>query len=162
MVTLLAALATATCVQHIEAPPPDAAQRRAALRQSVRAHGATFWGLRNARTHRFDGRGWNRVYKAALSVRAGKPLRIKVAARDRSWLKLDYDRTRKAYAGQHLVRAVPCAPDTPRFSDDGVVGDETAWAGGFLVERNGCATLLLRREDERRWARVRVPFGRAC
>jgi hypothetical protein len=39
-----------------------------------------------------------------------------------------------------------------------VVGDETAWAGGF----NGCATLLLRREGEEQWRRVRVPFGARC
>ena len=60
------------------------------------------------------------------------------------------------------MRFVPCAPDTPRFSDDDVVGEETAWAGGFAVRREGCATLLLRREGEEHWQRVRVGFGRAC
>ena len=159
---LLATLATATCDQHVEGRAPTPEERRAAVRQSVRAHGVTFWGLRNARTHTFDGRRWNRVYKAGLGVRAGKPMRIRVAARDRAWLKLDYDRTREPYVGSHELRAIPCAPDTPRFSDDGVVGNETGWAGGFIVERNGCATLLLRREGERRWTRVRVAFGRRC
>ena len=57
---------------------------------------------------------------------------------------------------------MPCAPDTPRFADDGVVGDETGWAGGFHVRREGCATLLLRREGEEQWRRVRVGFGVSC
>jgi len=57
---------------------------------------------------------------------------------------------------------IPYDPDTPRFSDDGVVGEETGYAGGFIVRRNGCATLLLRREGAQRSQRVRVGFGRAC
>ena len=48
------------------------------------------------------------------------------------------------------------------FSDDGVVGSETAWAGGFNVKREGCATLLLRREGEEQWRKVRVGFGVRC
>ena len=79
---------------------------------------------------------------------------------DRSWLELTYDRETRE--GAPRLRFVPCPPDTPRFSDDGVVGDETAWAGGFNVEREECATLLLRRDGEKRWRRVRVGFGVRC
>ena len=50
-------------------------------------------------------------------------------------MALDYDRESRG-AGPS-VRFHPCAPDTPRFSDDGVVGDETAWAGGFKLQRTG-------------------------
>ncbi len=57
---------------------------------------------------------------------------------------------------------IPCDPDTPRFSDDGVVGDETGYAGGFVAQRNRCGTLLLRREGAERWRRVRVAFGARC
>ena len=52
--------------------------------------------------------------------------------------------------GVPVTHFVPCAPDTPRFSDDGVVGLQTSWAGGFNVGRAGCATLLLRRDGRRR------------
>ena len=95
-------------------------------------------------------------------MRAGAPLRIKVAVRDRSWLAVDYDRTDTSGKGAPEVRVIPCSPDTPRFSDDGVVGNETAWAGGFAVAREGCATLLLRRDGARKWRHVRVGFGRRC
>jgi hypothetical protein len=102
------------------------------------------------------------VWKSGLGVRAGAPLRIKVAVRDRSWLAVDYDRTDRSGKGAPEVRVIPCAPDTPRFSDDGVVGEETGYAGGFVVQRNGCGTLLLRREGAAKWRRVRVAFGARC
>ncbi|MDA0163895.1 hypothetical protein OM076_26730 [Solirubrobacter ginsenosidimutans] len=162
LASLAAAVPTADCSQHVEGPPISAETRAAALRQSVRVHGATFFGLRRARTADFEGKRANPVIKSGLSVRAGAPMRIKVAARDRDWLALDYDRTDKSGEGAPMVRVVPCAPDTPRFSDDGVVGDETGWAGGFVVRRNGCATLLLRREGEERWRTARVAFGARC
>jgi hypothetical protein len=153
---LLATLAVG-CDTHIETPPAPAEQRRAALAQSVSVDGTVFWGLRNAERRTFDGTRATRGQKAAISVRSGAPLTVKVAASDRDWLKLDYDRVERL-----SVRFVPCAPDTPRFSDDGVVGEETAWAGGFRVRREGCATLLLRREGEERWRKLRVGFGRRC
>jgi hypothetical protein len=154
---LLAALAVG-CDTHIESPPAPAEQRRAALAQSVSLDdGTIFWGLRNAQRRTFDGRRSTRGYKAAISVRHGAPLTVKVAAGDRDWLRLDYERVERL-----SVRFFPCAPDTPRFSDDGVVGEETAWAGGFSVRREGCATLLLRREGEDQWRKLRVGFGRRC
>ena len=87
------AVPTADCSQHVEGGSVTAKQREAVLRQSVRVHGATFFGLRNARSHHFDGSRSHRVWKAGLGVRAGAPMRIKVALGDRSWLALDYDRT---------------------------------------------------------------------
>jgi hypothetical protein len=162
LASLAAAVPTADCSQHVEGPGVPAETRAAALRQSVRVHGVTFFGLRKARTRDFEGDRASAVIKSGLGVRAGAPMRIKVARRDRAWLALDYDRTDSSGRGAPEVRAVPCAPDTPRFSDDGVVGDETGWAGGFVVRRNGCATLLLRREGEKRWRSVRVPFGAGC
>jgi hypothetical protein len=154
---LLAALAVG-CDTHIETPPAPAEQRRTALARSVSlSDGTVFWGLRDAERRTFDGRRATRGYKAAISVRHGAPLTVRVSAKDRSWLKLDYDRVER-----RSLRFVPCAPDTPRFSDEGVVGEETAWAGGFAVAREGCATLLLRREGEEQWRKVRVGFGRRC
>jgi hypothetical protein len=153
---LLATLAVG-CDTHIETPPAPAEQRRATLEQSVTVDGTVFWGLRNAERRTFDGTRAKRGHKAAISVRGGAPLTVKVAAADRDWLKLDYDRVQRS-----TVRFVPCKPDTPRFSDDGVVGKETAWAGGFVVLREGCATLLLRREGAEQWRKLRVGFGRRC
>src|SRR4051812_46488617 len=90
LASLAVAVPTADCAQHVEGVNVSAARRRAALRQSVRVGGVTFFGLRNARRHDFTG---EHVWKAGLGVRAGAPLRIKVAPRDRSWLAVDYDRT---------------------------------------------------------------------
>jgi hypothetical protein len=156
---LAAAVPTVGCSTHVEGPPPSAAVQRAAARQSVSVHGATFMGLRNAVREDFERRGAQHVYKAGLGVTYGAPLHVKVALRDRSWLALDYVRGGKP---RRELRFEPCAPDTPRFSDDGVVGNETGWAGGFVVQRDGCATLLLRREGEKPWVRVRVGFGKRC
>ena len=154
MLPVLLAAAAVGCGTHIETPPAPPEQLRAALSRSVKVDGTVFWGLRNAERRTFDGR---RGHKAAISVPHGAPLTVKVAARDRGWLKLDYDRVER-----WSVRFVPCAPDTPRFSDDGVVGEETGYAGGFVARRNGCATLLVRREGAERWRRVRVGFGVPC
>ena len=160
LTSLAAAVPTADCAQHVEGGRISARQRRAALRQSVRVGGATFYGLRNARRHDFSAD--QHVWKSGLGVRAGAPLRIKVAVRDRPWLAVDYDRTDTSGTGAPEVRVIPCSPDTPRFSDDGVVGEETGYAGGFVVQRNGCATLLVRREGASQWRRVRVGFGVRC
>ena len=159
LLSLLAvAVPTVSCPEHIETREPTAQQRRAAEAQSVIRHGAIFWGLRQAERATFDRRrdGW----KAGISVRYGPRLHLQVAVPDRSWLELTYDRQTRE--GAPRVRFTPCAPDTPRFSDDGVVGDETAWSGGFNVKREGCATLLLRREGEEQWRRLRVGFGVRC
>ncbi|WP_028064587.1 hypothetical protein [Solirubrobacter soli] len=159
---LLASLAlvpTADCAQHVEGGGMTAEQRRAVLRRSVQVGGVTFFGLRNAVRHDFTEEP---VYKSGLGVRAGAPVRIKVAARDRSWLAVDYDRTDRSGKGAPEVRVIPCAPDTPHFSDDGVVGEETGYAGGFVAQRNGCGTLLVRREGAREWRRVPVAFGARC
>ena len=162
LASLAAAVPTVHCSQHVEGPAVSPETRAAALRQSVRVHGVTLSALRRARAFHFDGTRSTRHFKAGLGVRAGAPMRIKVAARDRDWLAFDHDRTDKSGEGAPLLRAVPCAPDTPRFSDDGLVGEETGWAGGLVVQRSGCATLLLRREGEQRWRSVRVAFGAAC
>jgi hypothetical protein len=152
-----AVVPTVDCRTHVEGPPPSAAVQRAVARQSVSVAGATFMVLRNAVREDFEARHAQQVYKAGIGVTYGAPLQVKVALKDRSWLMLDYART----AGRE-VRFEPCAPDTPRFSDDGTVGEETGWAGGFIVRRNRCATLLVRREGEHRWVRTRVGFGTRC
>jgi hypothetical protein len=134
---LLATLAVATpsvaCAEHIEGGAETAAERRRAVSQSVVRDGVIFWGLRNAARETFDRR--QDSWKAAISVPYGVPLLLQVAMPDRSWLELTYDRENRE--GAPKLRFVPCAPDTPRFSDGGVVGNETAWAGGFNVKREG-------------------------
>jgi hypothetical protein len=154
--SLLAGLALATptvdCARHVETDSVSARQRQAALRQSVRGHGVTFWGLRNAAT-RFRRERW----KAGITVRHGAPMVVAVAPRDRDWLQLSYARKTGP-----VLRFEPCAPDTRRFTDGQPLGPETGWAGGFEVERPGCATLRLRRDGETRWTTVRAGFGVRC
>ena len=154
------ALATPTvdCARRAEIGAVSAQQRREALRLSVRAHGVTFWGLRPAERERFGGR--TRFRKSAIGVRHGAPLVVAIAPRDRGWLALRYGNVGEG--GAPALRFATCAPDTPRFTDGRPVGDETTWAGGFVVSRPGCATLRLRREGERRWRELRVALGVRC
>jgi hypothetical protein len=172
MVTLLAVLALATptvgCSRHVEAPVPTAEQRSAALRSSIRVGPVTFYGLRDARTRQFGGGRGALRFRSAIGVRAGAAVSVAVASRDRGWLSLEYGGTRndgarlKVSDGRPAIRFVPCDPRTPRFSDRRPIGGETAWAGGFIVARAGCATLRVRRDGARSWRSVRVGFGRRC
>jgi hypothetical protein len=168
LATLAAAVPTVDCPRHIETAESSAEARRSALRTSRTLDGAIFWGLRRAETQDFDPERKNLGVKAAISVRHGAPLTIKIADGDRDWIALDYDHYDEEYPytlagnGEAVTRFVTCAPATPRFSDDGVVGRETSWSGGFIVTRNGCATLLLRRKGEEQWRKLRVGFGERC
>jgi len=163
-----AAVPTVDCRRHVETTGVREDQRRDALRQSVIAHGVTFWGLRNAARRPFGGRRGVRGHKAGISVTHGAPMDVAIAPKDRGWLALDYDDARSngerltVGDGEPITRFVPCSPDTLRFTDDLPIGNETAWAGGFIVARPGCATLRLRRADESRWHDVRAGFGRRC
>jgi hypothetical protein len=159
---LLAGIALATptvgCARHVETDAVSAQQRREALRVSVQAHGVTFWGLRQAEQQRFGGR--LRFHKSGVTVRHGAPMTVAIAPRDRGWLALRYGSVGED--GVPTLRFTPCAPDTPRFTDRRPIGEETAWAGGFVVLRPGCATLRLRRDGETRWRQVGAGFGMRC
>jgi hypothetical protein len=160
------------CEERIETGRASAEQRREARRASIFLPRVRFWGLRQWRTHSFEPGGGpdggDPVVKAAVSVRAPGPATVKVAAEDRQWVALDYDRERwrergrTVADGQTSVRFFPCDPDTPRFSGPGHVGRWTGWAGGLLVARDGCATLLVRAKGERDWRRARVELGADC
>jgi hypothetical protein len=154
LIAAFAAVPTVECAQRAEGG--TAADRRRAQAVSVRVGPVSFAALRRARTWDFSEQ---RTWKAGLGVRAGRPVRVKIAAADRGWLALDYSRAAGPAA---TLRAIPCDPDTPQFSRDGVVGDVTGWPGGFRVQRNGCGTVLVRREGARRWRSARVAFGAPC
>jgi hypothetical protein len=117
---------------------------------SVVAGRVTFSGLRAAVTADF-GHGTARRFRAPVGVRRGPPVTIAVAAGDRGWLALEYGAQRNDGGsltlrdGRPVLRLAPC--------DDRA---ETVWAGGFLVTRPGCATLIAG------GTRVRVGFGRRC
>jgi hypothetical protein len=162
--------ATVGCAERVEGGRASAEQRREARRASIFLPDVRFWGLRRWRTHEFEPGsapdGGDPVVKAAISVRFPGPTTVKVAPEDREWVALDYDRERwrgrgrTVADGEVAVRFRPCAPDTPRFSGRGHVGRWTAWAGGLLVARAGCATLLVRTRGD--WQRVPVELGADC
>ncbi len=172
MVALLATLAlaapTVDCSRHVEGPAPTAEQRRESERLSLRAGPVTFYGLRGAQGRQFGGGRGALRYKSGLGVRAGAPVTVQVARRDRGWLALEYGNTRSdgdrlvVGDGKPSVRFKPCAPGTRRFSDGRPIGNETLWAGGYIVARPGCATLRVRRDGQRSWRSVRAGFGRRC
>jgi len=152
------------CASHVEAggPPPTAKELRAARRDSVSAAHLTLWGVRLAGDSRFRPGPW----KAGLTVRDYRPVTVRLAMRDRSWVGLDYVVGRDARSvaeADPAVRFVPCPPGTPKFTHhDRLLGPETAWAGHFVVSRRGCATLFVRRQGAARSVRVRIGFGVRC
>jgi hypothetical protein len=159
------------CAEHVETgSPPSKAEIREARRSSFVVGAITLWGLRRARSHAFaPGRargdeGW----KAGVTVHGHRPVTVRVAARDRGWVALDYVRrptghgARRVSDGDSAVRFDPCPPGTRSFVTRRPLGSETGWAGGFLVARRGCATLLVRRAGALRSTLLRVGFGVRC
>jgi hypothetical protein len=160
------------CAEHVEAGSPRASKEeiRDARRSSFVVGAVTLWGLRQAQDHAF-GPGYARGHdgwKAGVSVRGYRPVTVRVAARDRRWVALDYVRRPADQRPRHVtdansaVRFEPCPPGTRSFDGRRPLGPETGWAGGFLVARRGCATLLVRRADAQRSTPVRVGFGVRC
>jgi hypothetical protein len=152
------------CSTHVESggPPPTARELRAAHRGSIAVAHLTLWGVRLARSDRFRPGTW----KAGISVRGHRPVTVRVAARDRGWVALDYVQARNATRvadADPAVRFEPCPPGTRSFSaGHPLLGPETAWAGSFVVTRRGCATLFVRREGAAHSVRVRIGFGTHC
>jgi hypothetical protein len=152
------------CGQRVEATQPSGGQVRQARRTSIVAGNLTLWGIRRARNASFGARardGW----KAGVSVRGYRAVTVRVAARHRRWLALNYVSGRHATdvsSADPAVRFEPCPPGTLRFSDGRPLGAETSWAGAFAVARAGCATLWIRRAGSPRSTPVRVGFGVRC
>jgi hypothetical protein len=149
---------------HVEAggPRPTARELRAARRTSVVAAGLTLWGVGLASGEEFRPGLW----KAGVTVHNYRPVTVRVVARDRGWVGLDYvqgrDARRVADADAE-VRFEPCGPGTTSFTHhDRRLGPQTTWAGAFVVRRRGCATLFIRREGAARSVRVRIGFGVTC
>jgi hypothetical protein len=152
------------CSTHVEAGgrQPTAEQVRESRRSSVTVAHLTLWGVRLARGERFRRGGW----KAGLSVTDYVPVTVRVASRDRGWVALDYVQGRSAERvadADAAVRFEPCPPGTRSFSrHDELLGPETGWAGGFVVARPGCATLIVRRQGAAHPVRVRIGFAASC
>lgn len=110
-------------------------------------------------------RAW--ILKTPVLIRAGDPVVVRIAARDRGYVALDFDpdrwgaRDRTAEDGQASVRFHACPPDTARFSDGQPLGEWTGYPGGLLVERPRCVTLELL-QDGRTTVRRRLGIGRRC
>lgn len=113
---------------------------------------------------------WNRaayILKTPVIIRAGAPVVVRVAARDRPYAALDFDqrrwskRNRSAKDGQSSVRFHACPPDTKRFVDGRPLGEWTGYPGGLIIERRRCVTLEFLEEGQPT-IRRRVGFGRRC
>jgi hypothetical protein len=110
-------------------------------------------------------RAW--IIKTPLIIRAGAPVVVRVAERDRRYVALDFApdsgprRDRVAADGQSSVRFHPCPPDTKRFSDGKPLGEWTGYPGGLIIERRRCITLEFL-EEGRPTIRRRIGLGRRC
>jgi hypothetical protein len=110
-------------------------------------------------------RAW--TLKTPVIIRAGSPVVIRVAERDRRYVALDFDvrrwgkRDRAAEDGQSSVRFHACPPDTKRFSDGKPLGEWTGYPGGLIVERRRCVTFEFLEEGQPT-VRRRLGIGRRC
>ena len=113
----------------------------------------------------YNPRAW--ILKTPVIIRTGSPVVVRVAARDRPYIALDFDVERwreghrTAQDGQSSVRFHACPPDTKRFSDGKPLGAWTGYAGGLIVERRRCVTFEFL-EQGKPTVRRRVGFGRRC
>jgi hypothetical protein len=110
-------------------------------------------------------RAW--ILKTPVVIRAGAPVVVRVAERDRPYVAFDFDgkggaeRDRVAEDGQSSVRFHACPPDTKRFSDGKPLGEWTGYPGGLIVERRRCVTFEFL-EDGKPTVRRRLGIGRRC
>ncbi len=110
-------------------------------------------------------RAW--ILKTPVIIRAGSPVVVRVARRDRPYVALDFDverwrqRDRTAEDGQSSVRFHACPPDTKRFSDGKPLGEWSGYPGGLIVERRRCVTFEFL-EEGKPTVRRRLGLGRRC
>jgi hypothetical protein len=96
--------------------------------------------------------------KAAVTIRAGRPVTISAPARFSDRIGLGYARTPEPVPS---VRFEPCPPATRAFSYRGRVGPVTGFNGGFVLTKAGCYRIAVRVEGGRTHP-VRIPFGYPC
>jgi hypothetical protein len=96
-------------------------------------------------------RGKPRLAKRGLSVTAGAPVVLEVPRRYRRVYGLTYGRAGGRGLGAHAIRVRPCPASFKAW---------TSWAGGYLVRKPACVTLVVRADG--RSARVPLNIGRRC
>jgi hypothetical protein len=165
---VLAALAAAGAAPgQADVPTRDCRSRiesshgplRFAASGGVVAGPVAFSGLQRAAAslgRRGDDGRW--FVKAALTIRAGRPVTISAPARVGDRIGLSYARTPEPVPS---VRFEPCPPGTRAFAYAGRVGAVTGFNGGFVLTRAGCYRLEVRVAGGRTHA-VRIPFGYPC
>lgn len=113
----------------------------------------------------FNPRAW--ILKMPVIIRAGSPVVVRIAERDRRYVALDFAvnrgdvRDRVAEDGQSSVRFHACPPDTKRFTDGKPIGEWTFYPGGLIVERRRCVTFEFL-EQGKPTVRRRLGIGRRC
>jgi hypothetical protein len=96
-------------------------------------------------------RGAPRFAKRGLAVTAGAPVVLEVPRRYRRVYGLAFGSAGGRGLGAHAARIRPC----PAY-----VKAWTSWAGGYLVRKPVCVTLVVRADG--RSARVPLNIGRRC
>lgn len=102
--------------------------------------------------------------KAPLVIRAGAAVTISIIAPRGEQAGLAYAKPAPDTPpftianGGRAVTFRPCKPSQPRFTDDGQVGRQTIFSGGFLIRGSTCVVIRIHTQDGRRY-RERVPFG---
>jgi hypothetical protein len=149
------------CETHAEGADPDDVALPDSRRDVVAGRISIVGAARlSGRKPPSDGRAW--VLKQPVIIRAGAPVVIRVAKRDRAYVALQFDPDRfGGRIGQSSVRFHACPPDTKRFSDGKPLGEWTGYPGGLIVERRRCVTLEFL-EEGKPTVRRRVGIGRRC
>jgi hypothetical protein len=156
-----------TCPTRVETPGPF----RYVPGRDPKLGRLVFFGLGDGVHVPAERRGEDRQTKLAVGVRTGRPVTLRLIPDEPKAMALDYIRAewRRRHrrvaggSGQEAVRFVPCPPETPKFSESGTVGPWTAYNGGILVAKPGCATIRVTAPGEPAHSRriaVGVPVAR--
>lgn len=158
---------TVPCSARAEPPPADGLRGQegvttsfARLADGGRFEINTFGDLGPSRTRIGERRVW--LWKAPAALTADRSVILTVPARAARRARLGFTRPARSFArSDRATRFVSCAPDTPLFSGDGMVGPETGWGGSLItLDRRVC--LRLRVVTATTSVPLRLPLGTRC
>ena len=151
------------CSARVE--PPPAVKQRGGVTTSVArfADGGRFvlaFGTGPSKTRIGGRRVWVWKTPVVLSADLAVVLSIDAVASRRARLSFT-GMVRDFQTGARRARFEACSADTRRFSEEGVVGPETGWAGSLItLDRRVC--LRVRTVTARESVKLKVPLGRRC
>ena len=155
-----------SCRARIEGSPTFKFDKK----RDLRIGRVIFFGLLESGAHvtgRIPGRDY--LLKAAIAVRAGEPVMLRIPPEARGAIALNYaaepdgtaPNVQRVGDGQSLVLIRPCSPRTRRFSDRRPIGKWTEFSGGFVFRERDCYPIEVS-SSGKDYKRKVVSLGRRC